>query len=135
MTIELTTARPLMKYSRRVILIGGATLAVATYFALAYYLTATYREEVPRRADLAVIYRIQPTVTLGTYFAHMWLPNHVTRASVYENGLLLGETSAVYDDPGRTYSFDGKRWKYIEFNAPRAAADNLDRKRYWIIFR
>jgi hypothetical protein len=124
-----------MKYSRRTILIGGAALAVATYFALAYCLTATYQEEVPRRADLAVIYRMLPTATPGTYFAHMWLPNHVTRASVYESGLLLGEASAVYDDPGRTYSLDGKRWKYIEFKAPRAAADNPDLKRYWIIFR
>ena len=70
------------------------------------------------------------TGTPGTVAAHMWLPNHVTKASVYENGLLLGEASTVYDDPGRTFSYDGKRWKYLEFSG-RIGTTN----RYWVVFR
>jgi hypothetical protein len=129
MTVELTTPR--IKYSRRTIFIAGAALATATYFAMAWHFTITYREEVPRRDDIAVIHQLVQTATPGTLAALVWLPNHVASATVYENGVLSGDANAIYDHPDRTWSGDGKRWKYVEFNTMSADA----RIRRWIIFR
>lgn len=100
---------------------------VVAYFALACYFKLSYVEEAPARADVAVIYRILPR-TPGAFFAHMWLPNHVTEAVVYENGTSIGSANSVYDDPVRTFSSEGKRWKYVEFNTDGRHV------RRWIIF-
>jgi len=117
-----------MKFSRRAIFFAGITTTGA-YFALAYYFKVSHVEDAPHRDDVAVIYRIIPTATPGTFFAHMWLPNHVTKVVVYENGISIGAANAVYDDPSRTYSFNGRRWKYVEFNTEGRHA------RRWVIFK
>ena len=92
-------------------------LAISTYFGLAYYFKASHVEDVPSRDDIAIINRILPTATPGTFVARIWLPNHVKSATIYEAGTAIGPASAVYDDPDRTYSFAGRRWKYVEFNS------------------
>jgi hypothetical protein len=107
----------------------AAALATSGYFALAYYFAVSHTPDVPRRDDVAVIPRILRTGTPGTFYAHLWLPNHVKSAIVYENGISIGGANAVYDDPNRTMTRDGKRWKYVEFNTKGG-----EHARRWIVF-
>lgn len=106
----------------------GGSAAVIAYFALAYYFKISYVEDVPLRDDVAVIRQLLKTGTPGTYVAHLWLPICATKATVYENGVSIGEANAVYDDPTRTLSLDSKRFKFVEFNTKGEPA------RRWIIF-
>jgi hypothetical protein len=107
--------------------VAGAFLSFA-YFSLAYYFKISHVEDVPRRADIAVIHRIMKTATPGTFYAQVWLPTYATKAVVYENGVSIGKANAVYDDPGRPWVFVGRRWKLVEFNTKGEAA------RRWITF-
>lgn len=107
--------------------LAGAFATVA-YFSLAYYFKISHVEVVPRRDDVAAIPRLLKSGTPGVYYAHLWLPNYATRAIVYENGVSIGEANAVYDDPTRTWSFEGRRWKFVEFNS---SGEHVQR---WIVF-
>lgn len=106
----------------------AALFAVIGYFSLAYYFKVSYVDDVPRRDDVAKIMRILPTATPGTFVAHLWLPTHATQATVYEDGISIGAANRVYDDPGRGWVFDGRRWKFVEFNSKGGPALR------WIIF-
>jgi hypothetical protein len=106
----------------------AAVLATGLYFLVAYYFKASYVEDVSSRQDVAIIPRIMPTATPGTFFAHLWLPDHVRKVVVYEDGVSIGQANAVYDDPGRTFAAGGKRWKYVEFNSKG------DATRRWLVF-
>jgi hypothetical protein len=119
---------------------AAAVLTAAIYFPLAYYLSVTYARDVPLRDDVAEIHDMLNTGTPGIIYAHLWLPDRATEASIYEGGVLIGEASRVYNDPVWTFtSKDGvKRWKYVEFKSQidvnRTRVDP-NRKRYWIVFR
>ena len=111
---------------RRTVIARSAV--VLAYSALAYYFKISYVEDVPLRSDVAVIRQLIKTGTPGTYVAHLWLPICATKATVYENGVSIGEANAVYDDPTRSLSLDSKRFKFVEFNT------NGELARRWIIF-
>lgn len=112
--------------SRKIV---AALFATVAYFATAYYLKISHVDEVPQRDDVAVITRLLKTGRPGTFYAHLWLPIWATRATVYEGGVSIGEANVVYDDPTRTETRDGKRWKLVEFNTKGREV------RRWIIFR
>lgn len=99
---------------------AASLAAIGGYFALGYYFKSSFVEDVPRRDDLVLITRVLPTATPGTYFAHLWLPEHVTSVLIYENGIPIGPANAIYDDPNRSYSSGGHRWKFVEFNSKGA---------------
>ncbi|OCK59923.1 hypothetical protein [Bradyrhizobium sp. LMTR 3] len=94
----------------------AVALATGSYFSLAYYFKVSYVEEVPNRDDIAPIYLILPTATPGSFFACLWLPVHVKRVVIYERGVPIGYSNAIYDNPFRTYSSAGRQWKNVEFN-------------------
>jgi hypothetical protein len=106
----------------------AAAVATTVYFAVAYYFKVSFVPDVPRRDDVAIIHSVMTTAIPGTFFAYMWLPDHVTSVFIYENGIPLGPANAVYDDPNGTTFRDGKRWKYIEFNTKGGHA------RRWLVF-
>jgi len=110
--------------NRKVLL--AAAFAASIYFPLAYYFAVSYVEEMPRGA--VTIKQLLPSATPGTFYAHVWLPGHVTKATIYENGVSIGSTNAIYDDLSVAPSSLGSRWKYLEFNS------RGDQVRRWIVF-
>lgn len=117
-------------YIRHALFTTAVVLTAVVYFPLAYYLSVSYTPDVPQRGDVAQIYEIKNTTKPGIVVTHLWLPAYVTKASVYQDGVLLGEATAVYDNPVWTFTSGDRRWKYVEFSG-RIGTTN----RYWVVFR
>lgn len=66
--------------------------------------------------------------TATPVYAELCSSNWVTKATIYENGVSIGTTNAIHDHSERKYSFDGKRWKVVEFSTKG------EHVRRWLIF-
>ncbi len=111
----------------RKIIVGLA--AFAAYFALAYCFKISYVQDAPYHNGTAIIPMIMTTDTSGVYRARAWVPDQVKHVVVYENGVSIGQASAIYNDPTRPWLADGKRWKFVVFRTKGG-----DAKR-WVDFR
>ena len=85
---------------------------LAGYFAVALGLKASYSDDLPAGRRPLMVYH---TGIPNTYAAAIWLPDSVGSVEVYENATSIGTSSAIYNHPVRTYAFDGKHWKIVEF--------------------
>lgn len=92
--------------------IAIAAAALGCYFPAAFYLRASYSNDQPADLRPLSVYR---TAKPHVYAAAIWLPDAVGRVEIYENGSRIGTSDTVYLHPERTYAFDGKHWKILEF--------------------
>jgi hypothetical protein len=81
----------------------GCGILFGIYFPLGYYFSTTYQNDIPKRDDLAVILIIGTTSQQGIVYSKLWLPTDVSKATVYRDGAMLGEATAIYPDPNNTY--------------------------------
>jgi len=93
-------------------IIAIAAAALSCYFPAALYLRTSYSSDQPAGLRSLAVYR---TGIPHTYAAAIWLPDAVNGIEIYENGKRIGTSDAVYLHPERTYAFDGKHWKIVEF--------------------
>lgn len=92
--------------------IAISAAALACYFPAAFYLKTSYSNHRPAGLRPLAVYR---TGVPHIYAASIWLPDTVDSVEIYENGTRIGTSDTVYLHPERTYTFDGKHWKIVEF--------------------
>jgi len=93
-------------------LIVIAAAALGCYFPAALYLKASFSNDQPAGLRPLAVYR---TGVPDIYAASIWLPDAAESVDIYEDGIRIGGSHAVYLHPERTYAFHGKHWKIVEF--------------------